>query len=146
MTRLRAGPAARSLKELDRGGLAPPRTQSPGPPLAGGWWQHAGMPTAAELTLDCADAERMPAFWKVAVGYIDEPTPSPFATRAEWLAALGEPVGDRIGGTWLVDAAGVAPPLSLIEVPEPKTAKNRAHGPAGLRSRHAGRAVAAGQH
>lgn len=85
------------------------------------------MLNAVELTLDCADAERMAGFWKSAVGYIDEPPPAPFATRAEWLASLGERVGRRIGGAWLVDPAGVAPRLSLLEVPEPKTAKNRLH-------------------
>lgn len=85
------------------------------------------MLAAMELTLDCRDAERMAAFWKSAVGYVDEPPPAPFATRAEWLASLGEPVGDRIGGAWLIDPAGIAPRLSLLEVPEPKTAKNRLH-------------------
>jgi hypothetical protein len=111
---------------------------------------------AVDLTLDCRDAERVAAFWKVAVGYVDEPAPAPFAGRREWLAALGEPVGDRIGGAWLVDPSGVAPRLSLLEVPEPKTAKNRLHmdlrvscdGPADERWRRIGaetrRLVAAG--
>ena len=27
-----------------------------------------------------------PAFWRTTLGYVDEPPPAPYATRAEWLA------------------------------------------------------------
>lgn len=80
-----------------------------------------------DLTLDCADAQMLAAFWKTAVGYVDEPPPPPFKTREEWLRAFGEYSDDRLGGAWLHDPAGVAPRLSLLEVPEKKTAKNRLH-------------------
>lgn len=82
---------------------------------------------ALDLTLDCRDAELVANFWKLAIGYVDEPPPAPFANRREWIASFGEQVGPRIGGAWLVDPAGIAPRLSLLEVPEPKTAKNRLH-------------------
>ena len=36
------------------------------------------------LTLDCADAQLMRAFWKSALGYVDEPPPAPFTSREEW--------------------------------------------------------------
>jgi hypothetical protein len=90
-------------------------------------WEPSPVLSAVELTLDCANAERLAAFWKTAVGYVDEPPPAPFASRADWLAALGEPVGDRIGGAWLIHPSGLAPRLALLEVPEPKVAKNRLH-------------------
>lgn len=77
--------------------------------------------------MDCADAERLAAFWKTAVGYVDEPPPAPFTDRLAWLASFGEEVNDGLGGAWLIDPAGVAPRLCLLEVPEPKTAKNRLH-------------------
>ena len=80
-----------------------------------------------DLTLDCADAERLADFWRIAAGYVDEPPPSPFRTRREWLESLGEIVPGRLGGAWLHDPTGVAPRLSLLEVPEPKIAKNRLH-------------------
>lgn len=89
--------------------------------------EYATVLSAVDLTLDCADAERLALFWKAAVGYVDEPPPVPFTSRAEWLAALGEPVGDRIAGAWLIHPSGLAPRLSLLEVPEPKRAKNRLH-------------------
>ncbi|MEV6303212.1 VOC family protein [Actinoplanes sp. NPDC051861] len=80
-----------------------------------------------DLTLDCADAERLAPFWKLALGYEDEPPPAPFATRAEWAASFGEPEEDEGGGAWLRDPSGAGPRLVLLDVPEPKTAKNRLH-------------------
>jgi hypothetical protein len=79
-----------------------------------------------DLTFDCVDAERMAEFWKLALGYIDEPPPAPFKTRAEWASGFDLPDDDG-GGAWLCDPIGVGPRLSLLEVPEPKTAKNRLH-------------------
>jgi len=67
------------------------------------------MLTKFELTLDCSHAAALAGFWKLAVGYLDAPTPAPS------------------GVAWLVDPRGVAPSLCLLEVPEPKTVKNRLH-------------------
>lgn len=80
-----------------------------------------------DLTLDCADAEMLGAFWKTAMGYVDEPPPAPFGTRQEWLQSFGEPASDHMGGAWLHDPTGIAPRLCLLEVPEEKIAKNRLH-------------------
>ncbi|MET7573903.1 VOC family protein [Streptomyces sp. NPDC005492] len=86
------------------------------------------MAARIDLTLDCDNATLLAAFWKTALGYVDEPPPAPFATRAEW-AAQFEPVEDESedDGAWLCDPDGVGPRLSLLKVPEPKTAKNRLH-------------------
>jgi hypothetical protein len=80
-----------------------------------------------DLTLDCANAKRLAEFWKLALGYEDEPPPPPFRTRAEWAASFGPPEEDEGDGAWLQDPSGVGPRLSLLEVPEPKVAKNRLH-------------------
>ncbi|WP_212907763.1 VOC family protein [Streptomyces sp. TS71-3] len=81
-----------------------------------------------DLTFDCADARVLAAFWKTALGYVDEPPLAPFATREEWLASFGpEEAGDEEDGAWLCDPDGVGPRLSILRVPEPKTAKNRLH-------------------
>ena len=85
------------------------------------------MALRVDLTLDCAHAETLAAFWKLALGYQDEPPPAPFATREEWVASFGEPEEDEGGGAWLHDPAGRGPRLVLLEVPEPKVAKNRLH-------------------
>ncbi len=85
------------------------------------------MLTKLELTLDCANAAALAKFWKLALGYEDEPPPAPFATRKEWLAHQGVPEEECDGGTWLHDPNGIGPRLSLLQVPEPKVAKNRLH-------------------
>ncbi|MBM0231830.1 VOC family protein [Micromonospora sp. STR1_7] len=86
------------------------------------------MAASIDLTLDSADAQVLAAFWKTALGYIDEPPPAPFTTRAEWLAQFDLPEDDLPEhGAWLCDPDGVGPRLSILNVPEPKTAKNRLH-------------------
>ncbi|MFJ9633664.1 VOC family protein [Streptomyces sp. NPDC101175] len=86
------------------------------------------MAARIDLTLDCADARLLAAFWKTALGYVDEPPPAPFATRAEWIAHYDpEDDGGEEDGAWLCDPDGGGPRLSILKVPEPKTAKNRLH-------------------
>jgi hypothetical protein len=85
------------------------------------------MAARIDLTFDCADAVKLAQFWKLALGYVDEPPPPPFTTREEWLDSLDLPDGDEGGAAWLCDPDGAGPRLSLLEVPEPKTAKNRLH-------------------
>ena len=82
-----------------------------------------------DLTFDCARPVELAEFWKLALGYVDEPPPAPFTNRAEWAASFLLPgeTDDGMGGAWLHDPAGRGPRLSLLQVPEPKTAKNRLH-------------------
>ena len=44
------------------------------------------MAVRIDLTLDCANPTRLAEFWKLALGYEDEPPPAPFTSREEWLA------------------------------------------------------------
>lgn len=86
------------------------------------------MAVRIDLTLDAVHAPTLAAFWKTALGYVDEPPPAPFATREEWHAAFGLPEDDSLDdGAWLCDPDGVGPRLSILAVPEPRTAKNRLH-------------------
>jgi catechol 2,3-dioxygenase-like lactoylglutathione lyase family enzyme len=80
-----------------------------------------------DLTLDCADPARLAEFWKMALGYEDEPPPAPFATREAWLQQFDRSEPDAEGYAWLRDPAGIGPRLSLQQVREPKVAKNRLH-------------------
>jgi glyoxalase superfamily protein len=80
-----------------------------------------------DLTLDCANPTRLAEFWKLALGYADEPAPAPFATRQAWLAQFDLPEDDANDGAWLHDPAGVGPRRFLQQVPEPKAVKNRLH-------------------
>ncbi|MGI5337219.1 VOC family protein [Streptomyces sp. CA-181903] len=86
------------------------------------------MAARIDLTLDCADAQLLAAFWKSALGYVDEPPPAPFRTREEWLARFDLSEDESADdGAWLHDPDGVGPRLCILKVPEPKTAKNRLH-------------------
>jgi hypothetical protein len=60
-----------------------------------------------EVTMDCANAATLGRFWQAALGYAARESPD--------------------GVAWLYDPAGQAPFLCLLEVPEPKTTKNRLH-------------------
>ena len=80
-----------------------------------------------DLTLDCTDPALMAVFWKLALGYEDEPPPAPFPSREAWLASYGLPEDEWGQGVWLHDPAGIGPRLSILKVPEPKVAKNRLH-------------------
>lgn len=60
-----------------------------------------------ELVLDCADPERLAAFWREALDYRDHYTDATLAV--------------------LVPKEGIASPLLLQGVPEPKGVKNRMH-------------------
>jgi catechol 2,3-dioxygenase-like lactoylglutathione lyase family enzyme len=85
-----------------------------------------GMTSRFDLTFDARDAVALAEFWKRALGYEDEPPPAPFTTRDEWVASFGEDPAEG-GGAWLRDPDGAGPRLVLLDVPEPKTAKNRLH-------------------
>ena len=80
-----------------------------------------------DLTLDCANPTRLAAFYKLALGYEDEPPPPPFATREEWAAQFDDPADDADDGAWLHDPSGAGPRMCLQQVREPKVAKNRLH-------------------
>jgi Glyoxalase-like domain len=80
------------------------------------------------LTFNCASPTRLAEFWKLALGYEDMPPPAPFTTRDEWLRSLDLPEAElEEDAAWLHDPAGLGPTLSLLQVPEPKVAKNRLH-------------------
>jgi hypothetical protein len=67
------------------------------------------MTTFWTVSGDATDPHRLAAFWKLALGYEDEPG------------------YDFEDGAALVDPDGVLPPISFLKVPEGKAAKNRVH-------------------
>jgi catechol 2,3-dioxygenase-like lactoylglutathione lyase family enzyme len=85
------------------------------------------MAVRVDLTFDCVRAVALAEFWKLALGYEDEPPPAPFRSREQWAASFGPREEDEGGGAWLHDPDGVGPRLVFLEVPEPKVAKNRLH-------------------
>src|SRR5262245_5648424 len=67
------------------------------------------MTTFWTISGDANDPQRLAAFWKLALGYVDEPG------------------YDFDEGASLVDPDGVLPPISCLKVPESKAGKNRVH-------------------
>jgi len=66
-----------------------------------------GLKARVDLVLDCAEPARLVEFWREALGYREYYTDTLLAV--------------------LVPEEGVAPPLVLQGVPEPKSGKNRMH-------------------
>ena len=85
------------------------------------------MTTEWTLTFDCAHAAVQAAFWKAALGYVDAAPPEGFVSWNEWLRHFGVPEDEWDDGASIEDPDGVRPPISFLEVPEAKTAKNRIH-------------------
>src|SRR5262245_7161132 len=67
------------------------------------------MTTFWTVSGDAADPHCLAEFWKLALGYIDEPD------------------YDFVDGAALIDPEGVLPPIGFLKLPEGKTAKNRVH-------------------
>ncbi|MFE4605327.1 VOC family protein [Kitasatospora indigofera] len=88
-----------------------------------------------QLTVDCADPERLAAFWAAALGYRVEPAPEPFPTwRAYWLdqGVPEEELGTGDCSDSIVDPDGAGPRIWFQQVPEPKAVKNRLHPDLGV--------------
>ncbi|MFC5147930.1 VOC family protein [Streptomyces aureoversilis] len=85
-----------------------------------------------QLTIDCADPQRMVAFWTEALGYVPEPPPEGHATWRDYWTDMGVPEEELTGGAGetpesIADPAGRGPRVWFQRVPEPKTVKNRVH-------------------
>ena len=90
------------------------------------------MDMALQLTIDCADPQRLVTFWSEALGYIPEPPPGGHATWREYWTATGVPEDELPAGAGdipesIVDPAGHGPRIWFQQVPEPKATKNRIH-------------------
>jgi hypothetical protein len=84
-----------------------------------------------QLTIDCADPERLVPFWADALGYVPEPPPGGHSSwRAYWVEmGVPEEELEGVGDTpeSIVDPTGKGPRVWFQHVPEPKTGKNRLH-------------------
>jgi hypothetical protein len=87
--------------------------------------------TTWQLTVDCADTDRLVRFWCAALGYVPEPAPQGWATWLDYWRAAGIPdselAGAENGSGAIIDPAGVGPRIWFQEVPERKVGKNRLH-------------------
>lgn len=81
------------------------------------------------LVIDCADPDRLTAFWAEALGYELKEPPDGFDDWLTYFRSIGVPEEELQGATnvYLVDPDGVGPQIFFQEVPEGKVVKNRIH-------------------
>lgn len=86
------------------------------------------MPTPFQVTIDCADPDRLARFWALALGYDLEEPPGDFTSWREYWISRGLPE-DEVGDGYdsIVDPTGVGPRIWFQYVPEAKSLKNRLH-------------------
>ena len=81
-----------------------------------------------QLTIDCADPDRLTKFWAVALGYQVPDPPAGFDNWRSYYRAIGVPEDELDDGDdRLVDPEGHGPSLWFQKVPEDKVVKNRLH-------------------
>jgi hypothetical protein len=88
-----------------------------------------------QVTFDAADPIALSRFWAEALHYVIQPPPGrdlgpdedPIEAWMELLEAAGVPEDQRDAASAIVDPDGDRPRVFFQKVPEPKTAKNRAH-------------------
>lgn len=82
---------------------------------------------SVQITLDAAEPKSLAAFWREALGYVDQAPPDGFDSWDSALEAWHVPQEEREDHWALVDPRGLGPRVFFQRVPEPKTAKNRVH-------------------
>lgn len=81
-----------------------------------------------QITIDCADPDRMARFWAVALGYELQGPPEGHATWREYWLSVGVPEDEvEDGYDSLIDPEGGRPRIWFQQVPEAKSVKNRLH-------------------
>src|SRR5215210_1618667 len=85
------------------------------------------MAVSFQVTIDCADPDRLARFWADALGYVLQPPPEGFASWIDFLKAREIPEEMWNSASAVVDPAGVGPRIFFQQVPEPKSIKNRVH-------------------
>ena len=90
------------------------------------------MATQVDLTIDCADPDRLVPFWAAALGYVVEPPPAGAASWVDYWRSIGVPEdelpepGVEVNDS-IIDPAGLRPRIWFQLVPEAKVVKNRLH-------------------
>ena len=85
------------------------------------------MATSVQVTIDCADPDRLATFWATALGYKKQDPPEGFSSWQDFLIAQGVPEDQWNSASAVVDPDGTGPRIFFQRVPEPKASKNRVH-------------------
>lgn len=79
------------------------------------------------MTLDAADPQLLARFWATALEYVEAEPPPGWSTWEDWYRDHDVPESEWNDGAALEDPLGRGPSISILKVPEPKSAKNRLH-------------------
>jgi hypothetical protein len=86
------------------------------------------MPVKYQVTIDCADPDRLARFWAHALGYQPEDPPAGFESWRVYWRSVGVPEEELDDGVdSIVDPDGAGPRIWFQKVPEGKVVKNRLH-------------------
>lgn len=85
------------------------------------------MSTSFQVTFDCVDADRMAEFWALALGYRVQPPPDGFDSWEAFIETVSGEAPEAGSASAIIDPDGDGPRVMFIQVPEPKTVKNRVH-------------------
>lgn len=81
-----------------------------------------------QITIDCADPDRMARFWAQALGYKLEEPPAPHQGWRDYWVSVGVSEDEAEDGyDSIIDPSGNGPRIWFQRVPEAKTIKNRLH-------------------
>ncbi len=79
-----------------------------------------------EVTFDAKDSKSLAAFWMEALGYVEAGPPPGYETWEHWRIAKGLSIEEMDEGATIAEPDG-SRTITFLNVPEPKTAKNRVH-------------------
>lgn len=85
------------------------------------------MAIPVQVTIDCANPDRLAHFWAALLGYKLQDPPEGYSTWEEALNAFGVPEEEWESASAVVDPEGRGPRIFFQRVPEPKSVKNRLH-------------------
>jgi hypothetical protein len=80
-----------------------------------------------QVAIDCADPEKLSAFWAEAIHYKLQDPPTGYQSWEAFLEAQGVPQDQWNNASAIVDPEGQGPRIFFQRVPEPKITKNRVH-------------------
>ena len=85
------------------------------------------MACSFQVTIDCADPDRLARFWAAVLGYKIQDPPPGYDSWQAFLRAQGVPESEWNSASAIVDPEGKGTRIFFQRVPEPKTSKNRVH-------------------
>ena len=85
------------------------------------------MATSVQIVFDCADPDKLAAFWAAALHYKIQDPPEGFASWEAFLRDRGVPENEWNDASAIVDPASALPRIYFQKMDTPKSRKNRLH-------------------